>query len=61
MASFFYYGRLSSAQLDRWQALMQWPRLPIAVPTNNCVFVRYPMLTHPQSCFTYTVNHCHFH
>ena len=20
MASFFYYGRLSSAQLDRWQA-----------------------------------------
>ena len=22
---FFYYGRISSAQLDRWQALMQWP------------------------------------
>ena len=26
MASlFFYYGRLSSAQLDRWQAPMQLP------------------------------------
>ena len=25
MASFFYYGRLSSAQLDRWQAPMQRP------------------------------------
>ena len=25
MASFFYYGRLSSAQLDRWQAPMQPP------------------------------------
>ena len=25
MASFFYYGRLSSAQLDRWQALTQRP------------------------------------
>ena len=25
MASFFHYGRLSSAQLDRWQALTQWP------------------------------------
>ena len=25
MASFFYYGRLSSAQLDRWQAMTQWP------------------------------------
>ena len=25
MAIFFYYGRLSSAQLDRWQALMQRP------------------------------------
>ena len=24
MASFFYYGRLCSAQLDRWQALTQW-------------------------------------
>ena len=22
---FFYYGRLSSAQLDRWQAPKQWP------------------------------------
>ena len=22
---FFYYGRLSSAQLDRWQAMMQQP------------------------------------
>ena len=25
MASFFYYGRLSSAQLDRWQAPTQRP------------------------------------
>ena len=25
MASFFHYGRLSSAQLDRWQALTQRP------------------------------------
>ena len=25
MASFFYYGRLSSAQLDCWQAPPQWP------------------------------------
>ena len=25
MTSFFYYGRLSSAQLDRWQAPTQWP------------------------------------
>ena len=25
MASFFYCGRLSSAQLDRWQAPKQWP------------------------------------
>ena len=25
MASFFYYGRLSSAQLDRWQAPTQPP------------------------------------
>ena len=25
MTSFFYYGRLSSAQLDRWQALTQRP------------------------------------
>ena len=25
MASFFYYGRLSSAQLDRWQAPTQQP------------------------------------
>ena len=25
MASFFYCGRLSSAQLDRWQALKQRP------------------------------------
>ena len=25
MASFFYYGRLSSAQLDCWQAPTQWP------------------------------------
>ena len=25
MASFFYYGRLSSAKLDRWQAPMQRP------------------------------------
>ena len=25
MASFFYFGRLSSAQLDRWQALTQRP------------------------------------
>ena len=25
MASSFYYSRLSSAQLDRWQALTQWP------------------------------------
>ena len=25
MAIFFYYGRLSSAQLDHWQALTQWP------------------------------------
>ena len=27
MASFLYYGRLSSAQLDRWQALMQRPMI----------------------------------
>ena len=25
MASFFYDGRISSAQLDRWQALTQRP------------------------------------
>ena len=25
MVSFFYSGRVSSAQLDRWQALMQQP------------------------------------
>ena len=25
MAIFFYYGRLSSVQLDRWQALTQRP------------------------------------
>ena len=25
MASFFYCGGLSSAQLDRWQAPKQWP------------------------------------
>ena len=25
MAIFFYYGHLSSAQLDRWQAPTQWP------------------------------------
>ena len=25
MASFFYYGRLSSAHLDRWEAPMQQP------------------------------------
>ena len=25
MASFLYYCCLSSAQLDRWQALTQWP------------------------------------
>ena len=25
MSSFFYYSRLSSAQLDRWQATTQWP------------------------------------
>ena len=25
MASFFYYGHLSSAQLDRWQAATQLP------------------------------------
>ena len=25
MATFFYCGRVSSAQLDRWQALTQWP------------------------------------
>ena len=25
MASFFYYGRISSAQIDRWQAPTQQP------------------------------------
>ena len=25
MASFFYCGHVSSAQLGRWQALTQWP------------------------------------
>ena len=25
MTSYFYCGRLSSAQLDRWQAPKQWP------------------------------------
>ena len=25
MASFFHYGHLSMAQLDRWQAPTQWP------------------------------------
>ena len=32
MGSFFYYGRMSSAQLDRWQAPTQRPIIDQCIP-----------------------------
>ena len=40
MASFFYYGCLSSAQLDRWQAPTQWPIIDQTAYHTNSWLVR---------------------
>ena len=39
MASFVYYGRLSSAQLDHWQALTQRPIIDQR-PVEQMAFLR---------------------
>ena len=43
MVIFLYYGRFSSAQLDRWQAPTQWPIIE-QLPVEQTAYRLYPSL-----------------